>query len=687
MNVLGREAIACVGAMALGVACGGGKPAPTGPTATATTSDAGVTALSKSALASAPPDALRESAFDALDAGELATAEEPLLELMRRTPNAAGGARALLDELRTVTGRLTLRAHPFDNVEPIVAAVPVRATAIAPRKVSGKLKLEVLADAGAHTDMNDVQQAMQLWTNARVEEHLHASSRGTQSEHPFLPQWLGGYELSSWRWSDGRWIATYTIRGLSRFIALLDPKTGASSVIDLEPWGDGVAGVGLHTAVLGGNVLYVLHESAGRGRVDTSLYEIVALDIKTGKIIWQSPAFASASLLVMGEKELFISGWQPSSVIVLSRETGAFVDTVATPDSSAIVAHEGFVEVMTMNRDGRTKHMALRANVHDVGEPVAYETKAATRIASARALSALVKAARREVFAALEAGNVELAFQKARVLLHDAPGNLAVVALYEAARIELETGYDRAADTVLKASPPEIATLKAAKNKPAPVERSRPKPPRVRFAEARVAPQKSTDVLCKELDVVPLSYEDDRAPTRFALPPRPRWLLESESNATTCLHGTRVTAHVGRREGNFLAVFEEQKPLAIFETPREVYMATSCNFGGSVIYVMFHDREAKSWMSALDLKTGAPYWSTALGESRYPMTISWLGGYVVALDMTGQSLGALVVEGDTGKIVERIAGPATVYGATVAGGKDGSIWVVSAGRAEHLVFD
>jgi hypothetical protein len=298
-------------------------------------------------------EAVRERILAALDAGDLAAADEPLRQLFGRSERL--GTRSLLDAVDATTGRDAVRAHPFANVRPTrvtelppEASAPTKPVALVARRVKGAVPLSRFGnrDGGGLGDQQYPAPPDRRW------------SKMPYGGPDAVPEEFAGNSLLLLRPSAGRWLALYgRDRADARFVAILREDGTAEQIFDFAAWRAKIqiAEAGISWAELRGTTLYVKNEVVAFDGF------IAAIDVTTGKTLWRSEQVGFASNFVVGDDKVVIWRWQPrDSIVAIDRTTGVTAARLDTPFNPArvLVAAGGRRDLRHRRRDHRPAEAA-----------------------------------------------------------------------------------------------------------------------------------------------------------------------------------------------------------------------------------------------------------------------------------------------------------------------------------------
>ncbi|MFO0742269.1 MAG: hypothetical protein U0270_40725 [Labilithrix sp.] len=435
-----------------------------------------------------------------------------------------------------------------------------------------------------------------------------------------VPPRLVDRSLTLMRPADGRWLLHYE----RRFVAVLGGRVGATPA--LFDFGE----LGVRSADLSGDLLVVNVERPHAGPT------LLGLDLETGAVRWRADELVE-HFVITAAAIVAVEGEAPAtSIVTLSRETGQrLARRSALPVRGELLAADGTLHYVPRSQvhPGAVRGEVIDLKIAMTPRPPPPEPGPAPEPLrlDARSLSKAQTEARLRAWRQLDEGDARgavLTLRKGQV------GDLGSSLLAEAAFVTLEAQRKAAAEVIVKKG--------AVKPNQIPVGRApipRPRAHRLKVVSTKTI---SMDRIWAEL---PPPSDDDLFPPSYV----PEKLASRGRNvdASHVDRDSRVDVYWGYGQDAWTVLFRHG---ALVGTIEQRYEARASGAVGDVV-VSINNFHGTMLLEANDAKTGAFYYRSADPLADQAFVIE--DGYVIASGLQGASMDIVLLEADTGKLVDR----------------------------------
>ena len=567
------------------------------------------------------PDAARERALAAMDAGDFVAARNAL--------------RGLASD---VTRRLTLALEPasaFANVR--VLRVGARPPAKSTARVEKLVTTRTMGAPGEESEI-EVRVAGRTFTN------IDGALLDGVAVPPFVEPRLGRDLASRLRDVDGKWGVVYG----TRFIAILEADGAPRTILDFAAWrAEPGSDLRIEGCEIAGDDLFVRAAGAFGGL-------LASIDSTTGAVRWQSTNGHYGESFAVGTDRI-IAWLGPGEIVALDRATGEIVARRATPETrypkisirdGGVVVHGAGQTAGGLLPDERlTVHVAVTNPPPPLADPPRRPPPRATIPADPVA----PPDARIVAWKTLDAPGADgrAAVLAMRSVIDAHPTNAAALALDDAARAMLDASRKRAGDALAKTQPIPLGPSGAPTRAPI----ARPRARRlVRGERRKIVPARMAAELPPLDDAVLVAPA--WVPDRIAV--RRRDLDAGDANGPL-----RVEVYKATYSPSWIVTWREGAVVSVLEHPTDVRYAVATE---DIVFAIVWD-QGRFALEARNAKSGASYW-----RSRPELRADGLvveDGYVIALFDAKARIDAVLFEADTGRVAERfglgLAEPALLF--------------------------
>lgn len=447
-------------------------------------------------------------------------------------------------------------------------------------------------------------------------------SDGVAGEPPpaSVPSRLVDRSLTLMRPADGRWLLHYE----RRFVAVVGGRGGAAPA--LFDFGE----LGVRSADLSGDLLVVNVERPHAGRT------LLGLDLETGAIRWRADELVE-HFVITAAAIVAVEGEAPAmSIVTLSRETGQrLARRPALPVRGELLAADGTLYYVPRSQvhPGAVRGEVIDLKIAMTPRPPLPEPGPAPEPVrlDARSLSEAQTEARLRAWKLLDEGDARgavLTLRKGRV------GDLGSSLLAEAAFLTLEAQRKAAGEAIMKKG--------AIKPDQVPVGRApipRPRAHRLKVVSTKTI---SMDRIWAEL---PPPSDDDLFPPSYV----PEKVASRRRNvdASHVDRDYRVDVYWGYGQDAWTVLSRHGALVGTIEQRNETRASGAV---GDVV-VSINNFHGTMFLEANDARTGAFYYRSPDPLADQVFVIE--DGYVIASGLQGASMDIVLLEADTGKLVDR----------------------------------